>query len=148
MPAYFRSFHSHQNASTMKNFLSLFLVVFGLLTFTTSSLQAMKLASAATDFPTSGSIGFAIQSSSLSNDAKLQLQQMAVYMQNNTMNRVIIKGHGGGDHNLEQLAQDRMNNILDYMSSTMHIDRTRFTYSVDGNPPTDVIDYQVDNSSH
>ena len=61
----------------------------------------------------------------------------------NQTTKTIIKGHGGGDKNMEQLAQDRINVIIDYLSTTLRIDRSRFSYMVDSAAPNDQLDYQT-----
>ena len=95
------------------------------------------------EFTTNGVLTFGIQSSNLNAETKAYLSQMANYMTVNQTTKTIIKGHGGGDKNMEQLAQDRINVIIDYLSTTLRIDRSRFSYMVDSAAPNDQLDYQT-----
>ncbi len=93
-----------------------------------------KAAQATCDLGTLPSITFSGNGVSLSNDAKTLLANVANQMRQSPDCRVVVTGHAEASKRSEQLAWDRVNSIINYMTEQEGIPASRFIFQYHGVP--------------
>lgn len=88
----------------------------------------------ACDLGTLPSISFDGNSVSLSDDAKTLLANVANQMRQSPACRVVVTGHAAASKASEQLAWDRVNSVINYMTEEEGIPASRFIFKYQGVP--------------
>jgi hypothetical protein len=75
-----------------------------------------------------------------------QLANLAAQMQAQPTCKVVVMGNGGGSKVAQQRSWDRVNAVIEYMSETNNIDRSRFIFQYDqGNGAENSVNYRSAN---
>jgi outer membrane protein OmpA-like peptidoglycan-associated protein len=92
-----------------------------------------------------GSIVFGSGSSRITPAMQSQLANLAAQMQAQPTCKVVVMGSAGGSKVAQQRSWDRVNAVIEYMSETNNIDRSRFIFQYEGAASENSVNYRSAN---
>lgn len=91
----------------------------------------------------SGSISYSGKSITLSNSAKGQLANLAAQLNADPTCKVVIEGNSGENKVERQLAWDRVDAIINYMSDNLQVNRNRFIFKYQGGGDKNSVNFRA-----